>query len=357
MTSVIIASSLILTVAVLVLLFRIQTLVSVLKGSHDTVGTSNKVNGALMIIVPLALLLAVVWYHPYAAKEYHLPVASMHGVWTDNLFWTTLGIVVAMFLITNIALFYCAFAYQYDPNRKASYYHDNPKVEIAWTIAPAIIMTVLVIMGYLVWHDTVEKPYDKDAEVIEIMGKQFAWQVRYPGKDGALGKYDFRLIDDAKGNEFGINFEDNNANDDFLARELRIPKGKPVRLKIRARDVLHSVYMPHFRVKMDAVPGMPTEFVFTPTKTTEEMRTETGNAKFNYELACTEICGKGHFAMKYIIIVEEQEDYKKWYASQKTFLEEKPEFKGKGMNSLKKKNLANQEKEQKEKASKQQASL
>lgn len=345
MTSVIIISSLILTVAVLMLLFRIQTLVSVLKGSHETIGTSNKVNGALMVIVPILLLAAVVWYHPHAAKEYHLPVASEHGVWTDDLFWTTIYVIVAMFLITNAALFWCAFYYQYNPNRKASYYHDNATVEKVWTLIPAVIMAVLVFAGWRVWDKTLEHPNDKDAEVVEIMGKQFAWQVRYPGKDGVLGKYDFRLIDDAKGNEFGIDFEREGADDDFLARELHIPKGKPVRLKIRARDVLHSVFLPHFRVKMDAVPGMPTEFVFTPTKTTEEMRTETGNGKFNYELACTEICGKGHFAMKYIVVVDELEDYKKWYAAQKTFLEEKPEFKGKGMSSLKKKNLAKVETE------------
>jgi cytochrome c oxidase subunit 2 len=347
MTSVIIAFSLILTVAVLILLFRIQTLVSVLKGSHERVGTSNKVNGALMIIVPLFLLVAVAWYHPHAAKEYHLPLASEHGAWTDNLFWTTIYIIVAMFLITNVALFWCAFKYQYNPDRKAFHYHHNNTVEMIWTAVPAVIMAVLVFSGWRVWYDAVENPNTQGAEEIEIMGKQFAWQVRYPGKDGILGKYDFRLIDDAKGNEFGIDFEKPNADDDFLARELHIPKGKPIKLKIRARDVLHSVFMPHFRVKMDAVPGMPTEFVFKATKTTEEMRTETGNAKFNYELACTEICGKGHFAMKYIIVVDDPEDYKKWYASQKTFLEEKPEFKGKGMSSLKKKTLASQEKEEK----------
>ncbi len=342
MTSVIILSSVILTIGVLFLLFRIQILVSVLKGSHDHVGTSNKVNGALMIIVPLFMLLTVIWYHPSAAKEYHLPIASAHGVWTDSLFWTTMAIIIAMALVTNIALFWCAFAYQYNPNRKASYYHDNPTVEKVWTIIPAVIMAVLVFSGYSVWHSTMELPAPKDAEVVEIMGKQFAWQVRYPGKDKELGKYDFRLTDDAKGNEFGINFDDANANDDFLARELRLPKGKPIRLKIRARDVLHSVFMPHFRVKMDAVPGMPTEFVFTPTKTTEEMRAETSNPKFNYELACTEICGKGHFAMRYIIVVEEEAEYKKWFAAQKPFLEDKPEFKGKGLKQFNKKNLAKQ---------------
>ncbi len=345
MTGIIIASSLILTLAILVLLFRIQTLVSVLKGSHDEVGTSNKVNAALMAIVPLLMLIAVAWYHPHAAREYHLPIASVHGVWTDSLFWVTMAVIITMFLITNVALFWCAYAYQYNPNRKASYYHDNPTVEKIWTLIPAVIMAVLVFSGYSVWHNTMELPAPKDAEVIEIMGKQFAWQVRYPGKDKTLGSYDFRLIDDAKGNEFGIDFDKPNADDDFLARELRLPKGKPVRLKIRARDVLHSVFMPHFRVKMDAVPGMPTEFIFTPTKTTEEMRSETGNPKFNYELACTEVCGKGHFAMKYIIVVDEQEDYNKWYAAQKTFLEDKPEFKGKGMKQLNKKNLAQKQPE------------
>jgi cytochrome c oxidase subunit 2 len=181
-------------------------------------------------------------------------------------------------------------------------------------VVPAIVLAVLVITGWMAWSD-ITQPAPKDSVEVEIMGKQFNWTVRYGGKDGKIGKYDFTKIDAT--NTMGMDFANDVANmDDFIPREIRIPKGKPVLLKIRARDVLHSVFLPHFRVKMDAVPGMPTSFWFVPTKTTAEMRAELNNPNFNYELACTEICGSGHFAMKMIVVVEEPADYEKWYAEQ-----------------------------------------
>ena len=103
-------------------------------------------------------------------------------------------------------------------------------------------------------------------------------------------------------------------------------KGKPVLLNIRARDVIHSFYSPHFRLQMNAVPGMPTRFWFVPTKTTAEMRVETGNPDFNYELVCNKICGKGHFGMKYLIVVDEPEEYEKWYAEQQPWLKQNPDY-------------------------------
>ena len=111
-----------------------------------------------------------------------------------------------------------------------------------------------------------------------------------------------------------------------MPREIHLPKGKPVLLKIRARDVLHSVFLPHFRVKMDAVPGMPTQFWFVPTKTTAEMRAETGNPDFNYELACTEICGRGHFSMRLIVVVDEPAEYEQWKSEQGSFLSKNPDY-------------------------------
>src|SRR5690606_30562904 len=158
-----------------------------------------------------------------------------------------------------------------------------------------------------------------------VIAQQFAWTARYPGtSDNRLGKYDFRKIDDY--NEFGLDLTDKNSHDDFKALELHLPKGKEVLLKIRAKDVLHSVFLPHFRVKMDAVPGMPTQFKFTPTKTTAEMRAELGDPNFNYEMACTEICGRGHFSMRFPVIVEEVEEYEKWKASQEAWLKQNPDY-------------------------------
>jgi len=123
-----------------------------------------------------------------------------------------------------------------------------------------------------------------------------------------------------------LDLTDKNSFDDFKSLELHIPKGKEVLLKIRAKDVLHSVYLPHFRVKMDAVPGMETSFKFVATKSTEDMRTETGNPNFNYEMACAEICGKGHFSMRFLVVVDEPEAYEKWKASQESWLKQNPDY-------------------------------
>ncbi|MDX2303009.1 MAG: cytochrome c oxidase subunit II [Microscillaceae bacterium] len=328
------------------MLFRINTLVSVAQRSDNKrVGASNNINGWLMLIVPILGLIAGIWYTRIAFNHFLPPSASEHGVQTDNLFWITMSVITAMFIITNIGLFWFAFRYRYNEERKASFFHDNTRLEVFWTIVPAVIMALLVFFGWKVWHGIMEVAPSEEAIELEIMGKQFAWQVRYPGKDGVLGDYNYRLIDDAAGNEFGIDFEKKASEDDFIAREIHIPKGKEILLKIRARDVLHSVFAPHFRLKMDAVPGMPTQFRFVPIKTTEEMRAELGNPKFNYEIACTEVCGIGHFAMRYIIVVEDEADYKKWYAEQVPFLEQNPQFKGKGMSDLRKKNLADMKKE------------
>src|SRR5690606_27038141 len=136
---------------------------------------------------------------------------------------------------------------------------------------------------------------------------QFAWAFRYAGEDNKLGAFNYQLMDPT--NLMGIDFSDANAFDDFMPREITLPKGKPVEIKIRARDVLHSVYLPHFRQKMDAMPGMPTRMWFIPTKTTAEMRDELKNPDFNYELACAEVCGRGHFSMRLTVVVLEPEEY------------------------------------------------
>ena len=179
------------------------------------------------------------------------------------------------------------------------------------------MLTVLVASGLKVWSDITSKP-PEDAEVIEVFGQQFAWVPRYTGADNRLGNFDYRKI--SNDNKLGVDFADESALDDFIPREIHLPKGKTVHFKIRARDVLHSVYAPHFRLKMDAVPGMPTSFHFVPTKTTAEMRIETGNPEFNYELACAEVCGKGHFAMRLLIVVDEPADYEKWKAEQTSLI-------------------------------------
>lgn len=324
MTGFVIVLALFLIFAILIALFRLHTLVEVIKGKDGVkVGKSNKINAALLLGFVIVGMIVLFWYSYVEFDNYTLPVASEHGVTTDELFWWTMGITGVVFVITQILLFYFPFKYQYNEGRKALFYPENNKLELLWTIVPAVALTGLVLYGLLVWND-VMKPAPENAEVIEVMGYQFAWKPRYPGKDGELGKYDYRKIDVE--NIFGMDFQDKASFDDFSPRELHLPKGRPVEIKIRARDVLHSFYLPHFRVKMDAVPGMPTRFSFIPTKSTEEMREETGNPDFNYELACTEICGRGHFSMRLLVIVHEPEEYDKWYAEQESWLSKNPDY-------------------------------
>lgn len=317
MNSVIIIVAVALILSILYLVFRIGVLTNVMKGRYQkVVGIGNTVNSFLFIIVFVVGILA--FYLSFmSARAYFLPeAASEHGVRTDLLFWVIMSVLTLAFLLTHAVLYFFPFMYRFKEGNKAYFYPDNHTIERIWTIIPAIIMAGFVVYGYKEWS-SITAPAPQDAEVIEIMGKQFAWQVRYPGADGALGKYHYRKIDAV--NEFGIDFNDSASFDDFIPMELHLPKGKNVKLQIRSRDVIHSVFLPHFRVKMDAVPGMPTTFWFKPTISTEEMRAKTKNPEFNYELACTEVCGRGHYAMRFLVIVDEPAEYEKWKASQKSW--------------------------------------
>ena len=314
----------ILVLTIIIALVRVSSLISVARKEGTKVDkSSNRVNGALMLIFLIVSGIVTIWYSISTFDTYNLPLASEHGAVTDRLFWITMAVTGFIFMLTNILLFYFSYRYQYNEERRAFFFPDNNKLEILWTVVPAIVLTLLVFSGLSAWHDITSKA-PKDSEVIEIMGYQFAWATRYPGKDDKLGNYNYRLIDVE--NIFGLDFSDRNAHDDFMPRELHLPKGKPVLFKIRARDVIHSVFAPHFRLKMDAVPGMPTQFWFVPTKTTEEMRAETGNDEFNYEIACTEVCGRGHFTMRLLVIVDEPEDYEKWKAGQQPWLAKNPSY-------------------------------
>ena len=317
-----IAVGALLLLSVVWMVYRIQTLVSVVKGSDKKIATgSNKVNAFLFLVFLVGSGILMFWYSIKEFDNYQMPVASEHGVITDELFWITMAVTGIVFLITHVLLFIFPYKYQYKEGRKAAFYPDNHKLELIWTAVPGVVMAGLVISGWMAWSD-ITAPAPEKAHVVEIMGYQFAWDVRYPGKDNVLGDYDYRLINAS--NSHGIDFTDKNSIDDFPSPRVVIPKGEPVLFKIRARDVLHSVFAPHMRLKMDAVPGMPTRFWFVPTKTTAEMRAELKNPEFEYEIACTEICGRGHFSMKKIIEVVEPAEYQKWLSEQKSFLQQNP---------------------------------
>ncbi|HWB62372.1 MAG TPA: cytochrome c oxidase subunit II, partial [Chitinophagales bacterium] len=259
--------------------------------------------------------------------------ASIHGVQTDRLFNITMLIITVVFVITQVALFYFAYRYNESRTKEAYFYPHNNTLEVIWTIIPTIVLTLLIAMGMYEWFNIFNRDArDKNALVIEVTAKQFNWMIRYSGKDGKFGE---RIIDTAHvtpTNELGINWEDPHSHDDFMANALYLVKDRPVLMKLGAQDVIHSFYLPHFRVKMDCVPGTPTQFYFTPTMTTEEMRQylstqpwwqtinpETGQPRwqtFKYELACAELCGKSHFGMEREVIVVTQKEYDEWLAKQ-----------------------------------------
>ena len=217
--------------------------------------------------------------------------------------------------------------------------HNNT-IELVWTVIPAIVLTFLVVKGLVAWNNIMPDlgPDDKYLE-IEATGYQFAWDIRHPGYDGKLGTKDFRLIQPGV-NSLGIDWSDDKAMDDIVlggSDIIYLPKDTTVRVRITAKDVLHNFYLPHFRVKMDAIPGLPTYFIFKPIKTTDEYRQELRNypewnepydpedpeseprwKMFDYELACAELCGKGHYSMRRVLKIVSRGEYEEWLAGQQS---------------------------------------
>jgi cytochrome c oxidase subunit 2 len=247
--------------------------------------------------------------------------ASVHGRTLDSMFWTTFLITFVVFLVTQFLLFFFVFRYKGSDKRKAYYLPHNNTIEKAWTVAPAIVLTLLVVFGFLSWRkitNTVDAKGEAASLNVDVTGHQFAWELRYPGRDGKLGMKNYKLINGT--NKLGVSYQDKYSFDDIQADTLMLPVNKSVRLNIIAQDVIHSVYMPNFRVQINAVPGLPTYFKFTPTKTTAEMRAELDQPNFNYRLYCNKICGGSHYNMQKLVMVVSQAEYQNWLAQQKPYL-------------------------------------
>jgi cytochrome c oxidase subunit II len=292
--------------------------VSVLKGEEKSFKQNNRINAFLMIVF-LVLGLAGAWWCNelfYNKTLLAQPAASDHGEKIDFMLIITIAVTGVVFLLTQILLFWFAYKYQFSERRTVYYFPHNNKLELIWTVVPAIFLTLLVGLGLFYWFKiTGDAP--KDAQIVEITGKQFNWMMRYPGKDNILGRKNYRLTDASNGNALGVDWEDGASHDDIEATEMHLVVGKPVQLVINAQDVIHDVGLVHFRLKMDAVPGIPTTLWFTPLYTTAQMKEITGNKEFVYEISCDQICGSGHYSMRGVIIVETQEEYDAWLASKK----------------------------------------
>ena len=264
------------------------------------------------------------------------PAASEHGAFYDTLWDANIYLVTVIFLVTNFFLFWFAFKYRGNSQAKAHYFPHNNKLEMLWTVVPAVALAFIIIFGLKYWNEIMDEASDPNRVVVELYAKQFDWTARYPGKDGKLGESDYRQIGGA--NAVGLDTNDITGNDDILIRnEFHIPVNREVELNIRSRDVIHSVYLPHFRAQMNAVPGMVTYFKFKPTKTTAEMRKDPAvihrmeginkareiegkeAVEFDYVLLCNKICGASHYNMQMNVIVDTEADYQKWLASQKAW--------------------------------------
>jgi len=311
----------ILTIIAITQLVRVFELTSQLRGdlSYEVTEKDNRMNGRLMLtFIPVFFIFCLYWFFKY--KQYLLPVsASDIGVITDELFNFNMVIITIVFIITQIMLFWFAFKYYGRKGAKAYYYPHNNKLEFAWTVIPALALSVIIIFGLRVWNKIMTPADDAHSIVIELYGQQFQWTARYAGKDNVLGRTNYRLTNDAT-DPLAMDSTDPRGWDDILVRhEFHLPVNKEISFKFRSRDVIHSAYMPHFRAQMNVVPGMETAFHFKPTITTDEMRKITHNPDFNYILLCNKVCGAGHYNMQMTIVVDTQADYEKWLSTQKPF--------------------------------------
>jgi cytochrome c oxidase subunit 2 len=278
----------------------------------------NNVMGVICLVFLVVGMAGAYWDITVQGSMSLPEAASKHGIKIDAMFLTTTIITMIVFVITQILLFVFLFKYRHSDKRRAYFLPHNNTIEKVWTIIPAIVLTVLVIFGFFTWQEVENSAPAKNDINIDVTGHQFAWEIRYAGPDGVLGKKDFRLT--AGDNKLGIDFKDKNSMDDLQADTLVLPVNKTIRLNIFAQDVIHSVYMPHFRVQQNAVPGLPTFFKFTPTITTEEMRRKVEDPKFEYLLYCNKICGGSHFNMQKVVRVVTEGEYNQWIAKQKPYL-------------------------------------
>jgi len=303
----------------------------------------NKYNGYLLFAF-LVFIYLITIFSFWKYSKFILPeAASEHGREYDSLLLWSFVIIFIVQTITQALLHYFGYKYRGEKGKKALFFADNDRLEFIWTIIPVIVLAGLILWGLYTWTNIMDINEDDDPLIVELYAQQFNWTARYGGSDNVLGDANVRMIDIDRANILGLDESDPNASDDIIVKELHLPVGRKVNFKMRSQDVLHSAYMPHFRAQMNCVPGMITEFSFTPSITTAEMRLKPEivdkvnrtNAiraeraangepnsdpwEFDYVLLCNKICGKSHYNMQLKIIVETEEEYNEWIASQQTF--------------------------------------
>ncbi len=349
-------------------------------GEHEVSNRDNILNARLMLGFMLFQFLGFIYLMFKYGWTGRGDAASIEGIETDWLLNLNFVVIIIIFFFTNFLLFYFSFKYVRKPGVKAFYYPHNNKLEMLWTVVPAVVLAVIIILGLKSWNK-ITGMSDSEAKRIELFSKQFDWTARYAGADNVLGKFDYKLttdnnelallttntidtaiqvmmkgpngiaaiqkllnnrdtvLNDSTMNSLRVDLSrkerllrllvqmkahhdpklDKFAWDDIIQKDtLYLCKDQAYEFNFRAKDVLHSAYFPHFRAQINTVPGMTTRTKFTPTMTTEEMRMKMKDPKFNYILLCNKICGGAHYKMKMIIVVKSKADYKAWMAQKST---------------------------------------
>jgi cytochrome c oxidase subunit II len=266
----------------------------------------------VLAIVLVLLVVGSVLFH-YLSPWYFTPIASNWGT-IDNTVTITFWVTGFVFVGVNLFMAYCVMRYRNKKGSSAHYEPENKKLE-TWLIALTTIGVVAMLApGLFVWAKFVDVP--KDAAVFEVVGKQWYWNFRFPGKDGVLGTVDARHVGDK--NPFGINPDDPNGQDDVLiaSPEVHLPMGRPFKALLRSVDVLHDFTVPQFRVKMDLVPGLVTYVWFTAIRTGK------------FDILCEELCGIAHFTMRGKVVVDEEPAFQAWLSGNPTFAQTMAEVPG-----------------------------
>jgi cytochrome c oxidase subunit 2 len=360
-------------------LVRIYELSSKLRkrGEHEISTRDNNLNGKMMYAFMFLLYAFFIWLMVEYGWTGRGDAASTIGKETDWLLNLNFVIIIAVFFLTNTLLFYFSYKYVRKEGVKAFYFPHNNKLEMIWTVVPACVLAVIIILGLKKWNDATGAS-GEDAIRIELFSKQFDWTARYAGDNNLLGRFDYKLttdlnelallttetIDSAivnmqtgptgidalvkKLNDRTIMLipEDREKMEEDLSRKTRLIRllhqmkkhhtkkydayawddiiqkdtlylcvNKEYEFNFRAKDVIHSAHFPHFRAQMNTVPGMTTRLKFTPDITTKEMRKRKNDGKFNYVLLCNKICGGAHYKMKMMVVVLEESEYKSWMKS------------------------------------------
>jgi cytochrome c oxidase subunit II len=242
------------------------------------------------------------------------PLAATHGAQIDSLIGWTHIFMFVLFIGWGAFFAYVLFRFRRSRNPVASY--PGVKSHVSSYLEGGVLVVEMILLfafSIPLWAARVDRlPAENEALVVHVTAEQFAWNVRYAGTDGVFGKTDIKLID-LQGNPLGLDRSDPAAKDDVTTlNQLYLPANRPVILKLRSKDVIHSFGVPEFRVKQDAIPGLTIPIWFVPNVTTAEMRVRTGKPEFQYEIACAQLCGLGHYRMRGFVTVLSADEFKTW---------------------------------------------